>query len=125
MSIISVVSVLVSVLIAVGASVVAYLGTRRISSGRVATSEAEVLWKQSQAMYESVIKERDEARAQRDKLMSAQADQVIPILSAVLQAVQKISTTIGEIDFRTGQNRDYIVQAVDILRRLDQKYGGH
>lgn len=67
-------------------------------------------------MYEAVLRERDDARAQRDKLMSAQADQVIPILSAVLQAVQQMGVILKEIDSRSARSDE-------ILQALNAKWG--
>ena len=107
---------MVSTLAVVGSIYAAYLSNRRTASGRVGTSNAEVLWQQSQAMYEAVLRERDDARAQRDKLMSAQADQVIPILSAVLQAVQQMGVILKEIDSRSARSDE-------ILQALNAKWG--
>lgn len=119
-------SVIVSIaalFIAAVVGVATYLGTRRVASGRISTSNAEVLWKQSQAMYDAVVRERDDARAQRDKLMSAQADQVIPILSAVLQAVQQLTTMIREMDTRDSKCYSEVKQVSDIIWRLYRKWG--
>jgi hypothetical protein len=124
------VSALATTLVSVIACVMAlasglgsYFVAHRLSSGRVATSNAEVLWQQSQAMYDAAIKERDEARGQRDKLMTAQADQVIPILSAVLQAVQQIRSAIEVMDAQTKSNSQVTASIMTAMERLVRKYG--
>jgi hypothetical protein len=83
---------------AVIGGVVTYLIRRRGSSGTTDTSEAGTLWQQSQAMFVQVTAERDKAVEQRDRLMTAQSDQVIPILSAVLATVQQLKSVLEQRD---------------------------
>jgi len=118
--------------------VVTYLIRRRGTTGTIDTSDAESLWKQTQAMHAQITAERDKAIEQRDRLMTAQSDQVIPILSALLSAVQqlkavldqrdplfsKIQVTLNELDQRNLDAAPAIKQVAEISRLL-VSYGVH
>jgi hypothetical protein len=83
-------------LAAVVGGLVTYLLRRRGSTGTTDTSEAGTLWQQSQSMFTSVVAERDKAMEQRDRLMTAQSEQTIPILSALLTAVQQLKVILDD-----------------------------
>ena len=78
--------------------IVTYFLRRRGMTGSTDTSEAGTLWQQSQAMFIQITAERDKAIDQRDRLMTAQSDQVIPILSALLSAVQQLKSVLDQRD---------------------------
>ncbi len=126
----------------IGGIVTFYL-RRRSQTGTTRTSEAGLLWTQSQVMFTQITAERDRAIEQRDRLMAAQADQVIPTLSALLSTVQqlknvldlrdptfaKIQLVLSEI---SRQNTDAgsviarmsteVTKTTDLVERLARKY---
>jgi len=80
----------------------AWLTSRRSASGRIGTSEAGVLWQQSQAMYAALTADRDRAAGQRDKLIEAQSSQVGPALAAITEALRVITDHLARIEDRLG-----------------------
>ena len=80
-----------------------WLTTRRASSGRVGTSEAAILWQQSQAIITILTAQRDKAEAQRDRLIESQATLVLPALDKISQALAQITGALARIETRTGQ----------------------
>jgi len=73
--------------------VVTFLLRRRNTSGQINTSEAGVLWQQSQDMRDSLIAEKHVVEEQRDRLMALQSDKIIPALegtNATLNGVQDV-----------------------------------
>ncbi len=115
-----------AVVVTVAGGFGAYFVARRQNTGKVSESSADILWKQSQSMYIDAVKERDRAIEQRDRLMSAQADQVIPILSAVLQAVHQIGSTMDIVNLNS-QRIDEVSGKIgsldEKLEKLVRKYG--
>lgn len=69
----------------------AWLSAKRAARGQVNTSEAAVLWQQSQAMMTVLVQQRDRAEAQRDRLIDAQASSVLPSLEAINAGLSAIS----------------------------------
>lgn len=69
---------------------------RRAASGRVATSDAAVLWAQAQDMRTMLLAEKDKAEQQRDRLIEAYTQQTFPVLTEVNAAVMSLSTAVAE-----------------------------
>lgn len=56
-----------------GGGVFAWLQARRLNSGRITTTPAEILWQQNQQFLTTVQADRDKAVDQRDKLLDGYA----------------------------------------------------
>lgn len=90
---------LITVIVAVAGGVSAMAGhwlARRQASGRVATSEAAVLWQQSQDLRAVLLTEKTRAEDQRDRLIEAYTRQVLPALAEISTAVTAISVTVAD-----------------------------
>jgi hypothetical protein len=74
-------------------AVITYLLRRRSTTGRVATSDAEVLWQQSQAMREMLLKEKEMAEQQRDKMIEVNAH-MVPVLEKIDAALNTMGATM-------------------------------
>lgn len=70
---------------------------RRRASGRVSTSEASVLWQQSQEMRAMLLTEKTRAEDQRDKLIAAYTDQVLPALTETREVLRSLTANTAEI----------------------------
>lgn len=89
----------ISVAVAVSGVLSALAGhwvARRASSGRVATSDAAVLWAQAQDMRAMLLAEKDKAEEQRDRLIEAYTQQTFPVLTEVNTAVMSLSAAVAE-----------------------------
>ena len=93
----TVLAAVVVVLVGAATGLATYLNSRRSGSGKVATSEAAVLWQQSQDMRAMLLTEKERAEEQRDKLIAAYTEQVLPVLSSVNQLVQDLTGATTEI----------------------------
>jgi hypothetical protein len=72
---------------------VTYFVRRRITTGRVSTSDAKVLWEQSQAMRDMLLKEKEMAESQRDKMMEING-QILPMLESINNSLIDISRIV-------------------------------
>src|ERR1700743_3707161 len=90
-------AVAVFILAALG-GLAAYLVSRRLASGRVATSEAAVLWEQAQKMRAELEGQRDKAAEQRDRLIESQASQVLPVLQLVVDSLRQITESLARLE---------------------------
>jgi len=75
----------VSIVVGLGgffAAMVTYFVRRRVTTGKVSTSDADILWQQSQAMRDMLMKEKEMAEQQRDKLMEING-QILPMLENI------------------------------------------
>lgn len=90
---------LITVIVAAAGGVSAMAGhwlARRQASGRVATSEAAILWQQSQDLRAVLLTEKTRAEDQRDRLIEAYTSQVLPALAEISAAVTAISVTVAD-----------------------------
>jgi hypothetical protein len=81
----SFINILVSLCLVAGgffAATVTYFVRRRVTTGKVSTSDADVLWQQSQAMRDMLLKEKELAENQRDKMMEVNG-QILPMLESI------------------------------------------
>lgn len=69
---------------------------RRAASGRVATSEAAVLWEQSQDIRSMLLTEKNKAEEQRDRLIEGYTEQVLPVLTETNAAVTNLRAALAE-----------------------------
>lgn len=74
------------------------LVSRRLSSGRISTSEASVLWDQAQKMRAELEGQRDRATEQRDRLIEAQSSQVLPVLQMVVDSLRQITESLARLE---------------------------
>jgi hypothetical protein len=82
---ITVIDAVVAITLLVGgffAATVTYFIRRRATTGKVSTSDADVLWKQSQAMRDMLLKEKEMAESQRDKMIEING-QILPMLDSI------------------------------------------
>jgi hypothetical protein len=76
--------------------VAGHLLGRRSASGRVSTSEASVLWDQSQDMRHSQEDRLARTEDQRDKLIAAYTTQVLPMLADISALVTGLTATVSD-----------------------------
>jgi hypothetical protein len=89
----------VTIAVAVTGGVSTLIGqwlARRAASGRVATSEAAILWQQSQDIRTMLLTEKTRAEDQRDKLIDAYTGKVLPTLAEINKAVAGIAAALEE-----------------------------
>lgn len=110
--------------VAIIGGIVTYLIRRRGTTGTTDTSEAGTLWQQSQAMFTQITAERDKAITQVDKLMAAQSDQVIPILSAVLGSTQNLKEFFVAQSAMLSDIKVTLEKISDRTEMLAKRYGG-
>src|ERR1700727_547367 len=73
---------LVTVLGGLLGAMITYFATKRVTVGKVGTSDADVLWQQSQAMRDMLLKEKELAESQRDKMIEING-QILPMLESI------------------------------------------
>jgi hypothetical protein len=78
---------------------------RRAASGRVETSEAAVLWQQSQDIRNMLMTEKARAEEQRDRLIEAYTVQVLPVLAETKEAVLSLTATVQDMVKLITENR--------------------
>lgn len=89
----------VTVAAAVSGSASGLLGhwiARRTTSGRVSTSEASVLWQQSQDMRVMLLAEKEKAEEQRDRLIDAYTQRVFPVLTEINSTTAEMGDAVAE-----------------------------
>lgn len=84
--------------LAVIGGIVTYFLRRRGSSGTTDTSDADVLWRQAQAMRAELQSQLDKAIEQRDQLFELQSAQVLPVLSAINASLQVITDSLTRLE---------------------------
>lgn len=103
----AILSVVVAVAAIIFAPIIAARTAKRKLSGDIDTSDASVLWQQSQDMRAMYLAEKDKAEEQRDKLIDGYTTQIIPLLA-------QLNTAVAELAAGT-------TQALTILRRLEKR----
>jgi len=73
-----------------------HLLQRRASSGRVSTSEAAILWAEAQDVRRMQEERIARTEAQRDRLMEAYTEQVLPVLSSLHDLVSDLSGAVAD-----------------------------
>jgi hypothetical protein len=81
---------------------ITYFARRRVTAGRVSTSNADVLWQQSQAMRDMLLKEKEMAESQRDKMIEING-QLFPMLDNINSALIRIGDSLKEEHNGTGR----------------------
>jgi hypothetical protein len=94
---------------------VAWLGLRRKGSGKIGTSEAGTLWSASESMRTTLTEQLAKAEAQRDRLIEAQAGQVLPMMSAVNESMRALAASIETV---IGHDEAYEKRGQTMLRLL-------
>jgi uncharacterized membrane protein len=77
---------------------VAYLARRRETTGSIRTSDAAVLWEQSQKMRAEMEAQRDKAIEQRDRLIESQSSQVLPVLQLINGSLRQITDSLARLE---------------------------
>ena len=67
----------------------AWLQSRRLNSGRITTTPAEILWQQNQQFLSAIQAERDKAVEQRDKLLDS-VGTIGPTLASIDLSLRKL-----------------------------------
>lgn len=78
---------------------------RRAASGRVETSEAAVLWQESQDIRSMLLTEKTRAEDQRDRLIEAYTTQMLPVLGETRDAVLSLTATVQDMVKLMKENR--------------------
>lgn len=78
---------------------------RRAASGRVETSEAAVLWQESQDIRSMLLTEKTRAEDQRDRLIEAYTTQMLPVLAETKEAVLSLTATVQDMVKLMTENR--------------------
>jgi hypothetical protein len=81
---------------------ITWLSTRRTASGRIATSEAGVLWEQAQAMRAELVTRLDKVTEQRDRLIESQSASVLPALDAITASLEQITGSLARLEHGDG-----------------------
>jgi hypothetical protein len=92
---------IVAVVTAASTGIATHLLGRRAASGRIATSEASVLWQQAQEMRQMLLAEKIQAEEQRDKMIDAYTRQVIPALTSITTLAEDLIILVRRIDANT------------------------
>jgi hypothetical protein len=105
--------VIITVGVTVGTIVIAavirfFLG-RRVTSGKIETSEAAVVWQQAQSMRETLMSQVQRAEEQRDRLLEAQSANVLPALAALNSSMTSVHDVLA-------RNREAYTAMVSELR---------
>src|SRR3984885_11378328 len=74
---------------------ITYFARKRVTVGKVGTSDADVLWQQSQAMRDMLLKEKEMAESQRDKMIEING-QLFPMLDNINSALVRIGDSLKE-----------------------------
>lgn len=96
---------LAAIVPAVGAVTVGLMNlltSRRTSGGRVATSEAGVIWEQTRAMLDGLRRDKERAEDQRDRLLDLQETQIMPSLEAIAKSQQHVLGILTELAGQMG-----------------------
>jgi uncharacterized membrane protein len=94
---IAVLAAVAVVLVTAVSGISVYLSSRRNANGKVATTEAAVLWQQAQDMRTMLIAEKTRAEEQRDRLIASYTQNIVPVLSEVNSTVIDLAETVAEI----------------------------
>ena len=89
---------LVSIALVAGgffAATVTYFIRRRVTTGKISTSDADVLWQQSEAMRNTLQKEKELAENQRDKMIQVNG-QILPMLENINSSLVKIGEALDK-----------------------------
>ena len=89
---------LVSIALVAGgffAATVTYFVRRRVTTGKISTSDADVLWQQSEAMRNTLQKEKELAENQRDKMIQVNG-QILPMLENINSSLVKIGEALDK-----------------------------
>lgn len=97
-------------LVAAVAGIGTYLGGRRAAHGRVDTSEAAVLWQQSQDMRDTLLTQLSKAEEQRDRLIGAYTEQVLPMLTVINGSLQDLTAAVAQL-LDGGDRGEVVAQA--------------
>ncbi len=99
-----------------------WLVTRRKTSGRIGTSDAAELWNESKAIRDTLGARLEKTEAQRDRLIEAQAGQVLPVMAAVNQSMQDLAASIEIITANSERDRARNSRIETLLGRLLESY---
>jgi hypothetical protein len=77
--------------------IMGYLSIKRKNSGKIATSEAAVLWQQSESMRKSLESQLARTEDQRDRVMDLFERQMLPALGELAKNQATLNTSIEDV----------------------------
>ena len=108
-----------------------WLTARRVHRGRVGTSEAAVLWKQTETLINAITARAEaaeqrttNAEAQRDRLLDTQASQLRPAIEVISASQKQMVQMVGEILERLERNELIAREASRSAEESLQRQGG-
>jgi esterase/lipase len=109
----AVIGLIITVAGIVGGYLLRFFVQRGDHKGKVSTSAAETLWQQAQAMREMLLAEKqkteeqlDKVAEQRDRLLDSHATQILPMIAAINDSLEKIAAGIGAVLAKTDEILD-------------------
>ena len=123
---------LISVVAAIVGSAVGgiatWYGVRRKTSGRIGTSDADILWQQSSEMRSALQIQLDKATEQRDRLIESQASSVLPMIAGITDSLKQLGMAVGnfntfheEESIRLNEIKQTIDADHEILTRIRER----
>jgi hypothetical protein len=84
---------------ALASGIATFFIRRRTTSGKIETSEAAILWAQSQEMRTQLLAEKLKIEEQRDRILAIQTDQVVPIMTSASESLKQILIALKAFDY--------------------------
>jgi hypothetical protein len=83
------------VLIAAATGIATYLNSRHSASGKVETTEAAILWQQSQDMRAMLLAQLGKTEEQRDRLIEGYTHQMLPMLESINSGLKDLTAAVA------------------------------
>jgi hypothetical protein len=83
------------VLIAAATGIATYLSSRHSASGKVETTEAAILWQQSQDMRAMLLAQLGKTEEQRDRLIEGYTHQMLPMLESINSGLKDLTAAVA------------------------------
>lgn len=93
----TVIGIIVTVASLMGGVVATWIQTKRKHSGKIETSEAAVLWETVNKLLATIQRDKERAEDQRDKLIAAYEEKLIPMVAAINMSLSGLSGSISEV----------------------------
>lgn len=92
---VEIISVVAAIVGSAIGGIATWYGVRRKTSGRIGTSDADILWQQSSEMRTALQAQLDKAIEQRDRLIDSQASNILPMISGITESLKELGTAVG------------------------------
>ncbi len=103
-----VIAVIAAIIGSAAGGIATWYGVRRKTSGRIGTSDADILWQQSAQMRDSLLAQLTKTTEQRDRLIDSQAGSILPMIAGMVTTLKELEMAIVAIGERLG--RDEVLQ---------------